>query len=134
MLLVYALYIIDSWFFSSLSSSSVTYPNRNTGVQGTNSSADSGLGSLDHATGSTTYSSMVSSLTPSQTRNFGNDNPRGRGQGRGRGSTGVTGNLQFEATQVGRSILSNHNQVMRQCVGDRMRLRVIIHKWKAIFC
>jgi ribosomal protein L15 len=77
---------------------------------------------------------MVSSVTPSQTRNLGNDNTRGRGQGRGRGSTGGTGNLQIEATQVGRSILSNYNQVRQQRVGDRMRLWVVLHKWKAIFC
>ena len=47
-----------------------TYPNRNTGVQGTNSSVDSGFGSLNHASGSTAYNNMVSSVTPSQTRNF----------------------------------------------------------------
>jgi len=129
---VYALYVIESWIFFSPSSG--TYPNRNTGVQGTNSSADSGLGSLDHATGSTTYNNMVSSVTPSQTRNFGNGSARGRGQGRGRGSTGGTGNLQIEATPGGRSILSNHNQVRQQHVGNRMRLGVVLHKQKVICC
>jgi hypothetical protein len=117
-------------FFSPLSSSAGTYPNRNTGVQGTNSSADSGFGSLDHASGSTAYNNMVSSVTPLQTRNFGNDSTRGRGMG----SAGGTGNLQIEATPGGRSFLSNHNQVRQQYIGDRMRLWIIFHKWKAIFC
>lgn len=112
--------LLNHEFFSS--SSSGAYPNRNTVVQGINSSADSGLGSLDHASGSTTYNNMVSSVTPLQTHHFGNDSTRGRGQGRGRGTTGGTGNLHIEATPVGRSILSNRNQVRQQRDGDRVRL------------
>jgi hypothetical protein len=114
--------------------SSGTYPNRNTRVQGTNSSADSGFGSLDHANGSRTYNNMVSSVTPSQTHNLGNDSARGHGQGRGRGSTYGTGNLHIEAAPVGRNVLSNRNQVMQQRVGDKMRLWVVLHEWKVIFC
>jgi len=126
--------LLNHDFFSPLYSSAGTYPNRNTGVQGTNSSADSGFGSQDHASGSTAYNNMVSSVTPSQTRNFENDSTRGHGQGQGSGSTGGTGNLQLEATPSGRSFLSIHNQVRQQRVGDRMRLWIIFHKWKVIFC
>lgn len=105
------------FYSSSSSSSSGAYPNRNTVVQGINSSADSGLGSLDHTSGSTTYNNMVL-----QTHHFGNDSTRGHGQGRGRGTTGGTGNLHIEATSLGRSILSNRNQVRQQRDGDRVRL------------
>jgi hypothetical protein len=114
--------------------SSGTHPNRNTRVQGINSSADSGFGSLGRANGSTSYNNTVPSVTASQRRNLGNDSTRGRGQGRGRGSTYGTGNLHIEVTPVGGNVLSNHNQVREQCVGDRMRLWVILHEWKVIFC
>jgi hypothetical protein len=134
MFMPYTLLNHDFFLFLSSSSSSGTYPNRNTGVQGTNSSADSGFGSLDHANGSTTYNNMVSSVTASHIRNLGNDNARRHGQGRGRGSNGGTGNLQIEAAPIGRSILSNHNQVRQQCDGDRMSLWIVLHKWKVIVC
>jgi hypothetical protein len=124
--------LLNHEFFSS--SSSGTHPNGNTRVQGITSSADSGFGNLDNANRSTSYKNTVASATPSQTPNLGNDSTRGRGQGWGRGSTYGTGNQHIEATPVGGNVLSNYNQVRKQCVGDRMRLWVILHEWNVIFC
>lgn len=80
----FVLYILP---YSVVRFFSGTHANRRTGMQlvgaeSTSTSLDSGLGSLNHCSGSANYNSSVSSVIPLRTRQVGSDSLRGHGQGR----------------------------------------------------
>jgi hypothetical protein len=109
MLLNYVYFIFILFHYSVVRFFAGTHANRRTGrelagAESTNSSVDSGLGSLNHCNGSTSYNSSVLPVTPLQARSVGSNSMGGCGQGRG--------SLHGGTTQAWNINFSHHNEVV----------------------